>query len=261
MNGSYFNINGGYQGINASYAITGINPIIAKDYFFRLHENFIYKVIKEELDAKNILLTGTEECVDLIGIEGNHMYSVRSVEEDYKNKIKIIELDNPWGINDKMESFSLNLESKYSYIEEDLKKFNLENKNNGKLKILIENLKQDFDYIEIVEFDEIKKDVKNILDYCPPPKEPSGRHQPPKIKGGKKRKGFLDILGIDLQSQNKFFEKYKYDIDKGIYELTEMFNKYGTKKDVFYEFMGIHNSGGFFSMFNPMNIYYKYYGY
>ena len=255
MNGSYFNINGGYQGINSSYAITGINPIFKRKKFFNLEIDSIYKVIKDEIDTKNILLTGSKDSVSLVGIESGHMYSVISVDEDYKSKIKIIELDNPWGENDKMENFSLNLESKYNYIEKELKEFNINNKNNGKLKILIKNLKEEFDLMEIVEFNEVEKENKTILDGCPSPEDnPSWRHHPPEIKDGLKRKGFLEILGVDFESQKKFFQKYQYDIDKGIYELTVQFNKYGTNKNTFYKFMGI-SSSGIFSMLNPFNIY------
>lgn len=255
MNGSYFNINGGYQGINSSYAITGINPIFKRKKFFNLEIDSIYKVIKDEIDTKNILLTGSKNSVSLVGIESGHMYSVISVDEDYKSKIKIIELDNPWGENDKMENFSLNLESKYNYIEKELKEFNINNKNNGKLKILIKNLKEEFDLMEIVEFNEVEKENKTILDGCPSPEDsPSWRHHPPEIKDGLKRKGFLEILGVDFESQKKFFQKYRYDIDKGIYELTVQFNKYGTNKNTFYKFMGI-SSSGIFSMLNPFNIY------
>lgn len=261
MNGSYFNINGGYQGINASYAITGINPIIRGEKFFNLEIDSIYKVIKEELDTENILLNGSKDSVSLVGIEGGHMYSVISVEEDYKSNIKIIGLDNPWGENHNMENFSLNLDSKYNYIEKEIKDFNINNEDNGKLKILIKNLKEEYDLIEIVEFNEVKEEATQILDGCPSPQDcPSWRHRPPEIKGDLKRKGFLEILGVDFDSQKKFFGKYKNDIDKGIYELTVMFNKYGTNKDTFYKFMGIQASGGFFSMINPLNFYHNLFG-
>ena len=254
MNGSYFNINGGYQGINSSYALTGINPIFKRKKFFNLEIDSIYRLIKDEIDTKNILLAGSKDFVSLVGIESNHMYSVISVDEDYTSKIKIIELDNPWGENNNMNNFSLNLESKYNYIEEELKDFNINNKNNGKLKILIKNLKDEFDLMEIVEFNEVEKENKIILDKCPSPEDsPSWRPQPPEIKGSIKRKGFLEILGVDFESQKKFFQKY-HDIDKGIYELTIMFNKYGTNKDTFYKFMGIQSSG-ILSMINPINIY------
>ena len=53
------------------------------------------------------------------------MYSILYIEEyDDNSKIKIIELQNPWGRNkqEDAEQFALNLDEKYKYIEENIKK-------------------------------------------------------------------------------------------------------------------------------------------
>ena len=49
-------------------------------------------------------------------------YTLKNMMKTYK--IKIIELQNPWGRNEQedAEQFALNLDEKYKYIEDNLKK-------------------------------------------------------------------------------------------------------------------------------------------
>ena len=47
MNGSYFNINGGFQGINTNYALSGIIPIQLEESLFSLNELKMYNIIKK----------------------------------------------------------------------------------------------------------------------------------------------------------------------------------------------------------------------
>ena len=272
MNGCYFNINGGYQGINGSFAVAGINPIKLEESFFSLDENSIYKMLKAELNANNVVISGTKNPIYFKGLYENHMYTVLNVDKTDDEIIKIIELENPWGNNEEkdIEEFSLNLEKKYKFYEISIKDYNKENVDNGKIKILIKNLKENFEYIEICEFNSIEKDIKKEIKESP-------KGTPPWIPGNlnifqresiKRRRGILDILGVNSQDQQIFFNKYRRDIDKGFTDLTKCFVKYGTSKNTFDTFLNsFSNSGsqsneqssGFFSMLNPYNLYNKFF--
>lgn len=74
MNGSYFNIKGGYQGINAAFAVSGIYPYKFYEKFFSLEDILIHKRIKADLKAKNIVVCGTKEIINFKGLYENHMY-------------------------------------------------------------------------------------------------------------------------------------------------------------------------------------------
>ena len=49
--------------------------------------------------------------------------------------------------------------------------------------------------------------------------------------------GILDSLGIDKNTQNKFFEKYRYDRAEGFYNLFKTFMENGTSKNSFLKIM------------------------
>ena len=137
MNGSYFNINGGFQGIKASYALSGIIPIQLGESLFSLDELKIYNIIKTIFKTENLIISGTKDEISFKGLYENHMYSILYIEEyDDKSKIKIIELQNPWGIiiQEDAEQFALNLDEKYKYIEDNLKKYFSDNMKIGKIK-------------------------------------------------------------------------------------------------------------------------------
>lgn len=255
MNGSYFNINGGYQGIKACFALSGVLPINLKKNFFSLEEEKIYNIINIFCSTQNLVLSGTKEEVTFKGIVGNHMYSVLyCYEYDEKSKVKVIALDNPWGENPEeyIDTFSLDLPEKYNYIEKNLKEYYNDNVKNGLIKILIKNFKEQFNFLQICIFNKIISEKKNVEENfggdfpwgTPPPEEV-------KIKGFPKRKGILDTLGVNEQDQRKFFKKYDHNIDKGLFELNEMFIKYGTNIGAFNKLMGISNS--FFSWFSWFN--------
>ena len=253
MNGSYFNINGGYQGIDACYSLSGVYPIYLEKDFFSLDEENIYNIINIILETKNLVLSGTKEEVTFNGIVGNHMYSVLSCYEyDEKSNIKIIKLDNPWGENSEeyIETFSLDLPEKYKNIEDNLKQYYSDNVKNGKIKILIKNFKEQFYILQICMFNIISSEKKNIEKNFGG-KFPWGTPPPDRLnmKGFSQRKGILDILGVSAQNQRKFFEKY-YNIDIGLSELNDMFIKYGTNIEAFNKLMGI---SGFFSWVNQIN--------
>ena len=97
MNGSYFNINGGFQGINANYALLGIIPIQLGESLFSLDELKIYNIIKTIFKTENLIISGTKKEISFKGLYEIHMYSILYIEEyDDKSEIKIIELQNPW---------------------------------------------------------------------------------------------------------------------------------------------------------------------
>ena len=247
MNGSYFNINGGYNGISASYALTGIRPIKLGRRFFSLDEIKIYNIIRTIFITENLMLSGTKNKISFKGLYENHKYSILYIEEyDDSNKTKIIELQNPWGRNKQkdIDQFSLNLDEKYKNIEDNLKQYFRDNIKIGKIKILMKNFKDNFDSLEVVVFNKIsdknKKEIENnYIGTFPWPPVPEGGQ---KIKGLSKRKGILDNLGISEENQNKFFSKYKHDIDRGLYDLNNYFIKYGTCPKAFNELMGIRDN-------------------
>ena len=253
MNGSYFNINGGYNGIDASYALTGIRPIKLGRSFFSLDEIKIYNIIRTIFITENLMISGTKNKISFKGLYGNHMYSILYIEEyDDNNKTKIIELQNPWGRNkqEDKEQFALNLDEKHKNIEDNLKKYFRDNIKIGKIKILIKNFKDNFDLLEVVVFNKIseenKKEIeKNYIGTFPWPPVPEGGQ---KIKGLSKRKGILDNLGINEENQKKFFSKYKQDIDKGLSDLNNYFIKFGTCAKAFNELMDISDNP-----YNPDN--------
>lgn len=248
MNGSYFNINGGFQGIKASYALSGIIPIQLGESLFSLDELKIYNIIKTIFKTENLIISGTKDEISFKGLYENHMYSILYIEEyDDKSEIKIIELQNPWGINiqEDAEQFALNLDEKYKYIEDNLKKYFSDNIKIGKIKILIKNFKDNFDYLEVVVFNKISEANKKEIEknyggtFFP---WPPGLEGGQKIKGFSKRKGILDILGISEENQNKFFLKYKDNIDQGLYELNNKFIECGTCPRAFNELMDIFDN-------------------
>ena len=76
-------------------------------------------------------------------------YTLKNIDD---SKIKIIELQKE--LNKKMQD-NLNLDKKYKYIEDNLKKYFNHNLKMGKIKILIKNFKDNFYYIEVVVFNQI----------------------------------------------------------------------------------------------------------
>lgn len=226
MNKSYKNIEGG---LNASFYIVGINSG-TEDGFLSKENNYIYQTFEKEIDLKNIVLCGTineGENLDLIkGLQEGHMYSLLSTEE--KSDLKILKLNNPYGINypDEMEDFKLGLGRKYEDVEKEIIRYNKNNTNNGNLKIDIQNFKKQFDLVEICSFTDTKKQRK-IKGISPLP--------PDKINESyDKRKNTLDALGISKEDQRKFIEKCNGNVGKALYLIFKAFMKYGTSKQTFY---------------------------
>lgn len=162
--------------------------------------------------------------------------NVLNINSTYNEKgINVIDLDNPWAENyeSDIENFSLNVENEYKLDENIIKKYNKNNVDFGTIKILIENLKENFDYMEVSEFNPIDKDIKKETGGEKLNIPPSIADKEIKIKGGKRdidnRKGILNILGANPQEQDIFFEKYKDDIDQGLNDLI----KYGINKKSF----------------------------
>ena len=68
MNGSYFNINGGFQGISVSYALSVIIPIQLKDSLFSFDELKIYNIIKTIFKIENLIICGTKDSISFKGL-------------------------------------------------------------------------------------------------------------------------------------------------------------------------------------------------
>ena len=68
MNDTYFNINGWFQGINASYALTGIIPIQLRKSLFSLDELTIYNIIKTIFKTENLKISGTKDTIFFKGL-------------------------------------------------------------------------------------------------------------------------------------------------------------------------------------------------
>ncbi len=93
------------------------------------------------------MICGTKDTISFKGLYENQMNLILYKEEyDDNSKIKIIELQNPWGTNEQKdaEQFDLNLDEKYKYIEDNLKKLFSDNIKIEKIKILIKNFKGQF---------------------------------------------------------------------------------------------------------------------
>ena len=68
MNGSYFNINGGFQGISTNYALSGIIPIQLEESLFSLDELKIYNIIKKIFKTENLKISGTKDTIFFKGL-------------------------------------------------------------------------------------------------------------------------------------------------------------------------------------------------
>ena len=65
---SYFNINGGFQGISISYALSGIIPIQLGESLFYLDELKIYNIIKTIFKTENLIISGTKDTISFKGL-------------------------------------------------------------------------------------------------------------------------------------------------------------------------------------------------
>ena len=235
MKRSYKNIVGG---TNASFHIVGINSG-SEDGFLTKDNNYIYKAFEDEIEVKNIVLCGTRREENnpkpMKGLVYNHMYSLLDTEE--KSDLKILKLNNPYGINypEEMEDFKLGLNSKYKKIEEEIIEYNQLNTNNGDLKLDVQNFKEQYDLVEICPFTETKKKLKI--------KGTIGSPESGIIPiNYKKRKNTLDALGIKKEDQNKLLEKCNGNLGKVLYLLFKAFMKHGTSVETFYtKLLGIQN--------------------
>ena len=233
---SYGNIVSGH---NASIHIVGINSDSEKGFLTK-ENDYIFETFNDEIEAKNIVLCGTkneeENLNPMKGIVGGHMYSLISTEE--KSDLKILKLNNPYGINyeNEMKDFKLGLDTKYKEIEEEIIEFNQINTVTGDLKLDIQNFKNQFDLVETCHFTDTKKKtkIKGIGSL------------PPEIiqKSLEKRKNTLDALGISREDQKKFLKKYNGNIKKALYQQENAFRKYGTSQKTFYtKLLNLQNFG------------------
>jgi len=229
MKKSYKNIVGGS---NASCYIVGKDSTSEKDFLTK-DNIYIYETLEDNVKVKNIVLCGTinegENPDPLKGLVEGHMYSLLSTEE--KNDLKILKLNNPYGINypEDMENFKLGLEEKYKDIEKEIINYNQNNVNNGNLKLDIKNFKNQFDLVEICSFTEVKKKGKQQ------PIAGKAPISPLSIKiSYERRKNILDALGIKKEDQKIFIDKCGGNLGKALYLLFKGFIKFGTSKETFY---------------------------
>ena len=161
INGSYLNIKGDFQPINSHFYFTGIPSI---NYSLKKFENNeLNSFIDDEKKKKNVLTTrtpGEDEEFPISGIVSNHAYSVISVEEE--KKINIININNPWGYNnkEKMDKFDISLDNKE--IKEKIIEFNKNKKNleSGDIKLDIDNHIKYFDNITLCTFKKVNEKEK-----------------------------------------------------------------------------------------------------
>ena len=229
MKKSYKNIIGGS---NASLYIVGKDSS-SEDGFLTKDNNYIYQTFEDNIKVKNIVLCGTinegNNPKPLEGLVEGHMYSLISTEE--KNDLKILKLNNPYGINyaEDMENFKLGLDEKYEHIEKEIINYNKNNVNNGNLKLDVQNFKNQFDSVEICSFIEVKKEGKQ------PPKKGISPIPPASIqKSYAERRNTLDALGIKKEDQKKFIAECGGNLGKALYLLFKAFIKFGTSKETFY---------------------------
>ena len=67
-------------------------------------------------------------------------------------------------IQEDAEQFDLNLDEKYKYIEDNIKKYFSDNIKIGKIKILIKNFKDNFFYLEVEVFNKISEANKKEIE-------------------------------------------------------------------------------------------------
>ena len=228
--GSFSKIEGGNH---ASIPIVGIKSLQLTADFLSKENNEIYQIFKDELKVKNVILSGTinQDPNPISGLVAGHMYSLLSTEK--YSDIKILELNNPYGLNyyEEMKNFKLGLNKDYQVFEEEIISFNLRNTNNGRLKIDIGNFKNHFDLVEICEFEPIQKEKNNKTEEKEPiPPFPSGAID----KCYSKRINILNALGIPKEDEKKFIDKCNGDLGKALYILFKIFLKKGTSKESFY---------------------------
>ena len=235
MNKSYNNIEGG---LNASFYIVGKDSTSEKGFLTK-EDKYIYQTFKDNINVKNIVLCGTinegRNPQPMKGLVEGHMYSLFEAEE--KLDLKILKLNNPYGINypKEMEKFKLGLDTKYKDIENEIIEYNKSNVGNGNLKLDVQNFKRQFDLVEICSFIEVKKLEKQepIKGKGPNPISPLLIQ-----KSYAERINTLDALGISKKDQKQFIEKCGGNLGKSLYQLFKAFMKFGTSRDTFYMLLG-----------------------
>ena len=252
MKGSYSAIEGG---LNASFPVVGINSISEKD-FLSEDDEYIFNKMSDPISKRNIVLCGTinelKNPNPIPGIEGRHMYSLFSTEED--SDLKILQLNNPWGYNrpKKMENFKLGLDKKYEEIEKEIINYNKENTKNGNLKIDIGNFKKQFIHVEICNFKDKKEEQKKPGGEDPIPSLPLEIIEEDYLN----RINTFDALGIGKKDQRLLLDKCKGDYGKALYLSFKQFMQHGTSKDTFYK-MILEKPSSVLSTLNPLNFFYE----
>ena len=235
MNKSYNNIEGG---LNASFYIVGKDSTSEKGFLTK-EDKYIYQTFKDNINVKKIVLCGTinegRNPQPMKGLVEGHMYSLFEAEE--KLDLKILKLNNPYGINypKEMEKFKLGLDTKYKDIENEIIEYNKSNVGNGNLKLDVQNFKRQFDLVEICSFIEVKKSEKQepIKGKGPNPISPLLIQ-----KSYTERINTLDALGISKKDQKQFIEKCGGNLGKSLYQLFKAFMKFGTTRETFYMLLG-----------------------
>ena len=254
MNGSYFNLRGKYSQFSESLILTGYE----QDNLVKNEKwpDDTFDFLVRQLKAKNVVTCGTKDNPKIGGIYGNHMYLALDAEIEkvynyfffYQGDLKVIKLNNPWGENDlkDMENFKLDLEDKFINGEKSIIKYNKNNCDNGNVKILEENLKNNFiqiyycQYTKIEEKEKEKKEDKgdNPVGF---PGFGSGSLEESTIKNlTGKRIVMFNAIGIPKNYQELFYQKYNFDIDEGLFLFFMECLKYGTSLETFERFMGIN---------------------
>ena len=254
MNGSYFNLRGKYSKFSESLILTGYE----QDNLVKNEKwpDDTFDFLVRQLKAKNVVTCGTKDNPKIGGIYGNHMYLALDAEIEkvynyfffYQGDLKVIKLNNPWGENDlkDMENFKLDLEDKFINGEKSIIKYNKNNCDNGNVKILEENLKDNFTQIHYCQFTKIEEKEKeekenkgdNPIGF---PGFGSGSLEESTIKNlTGKRIVMFNAIGIPKNYQELFYQKYNFDIDEGLFLFFMECLKYGTSLATFEKFMGIN---------------------
>ena len=268
MNGSYFNIRGKYRKFSESIILTGYkgNKLIKNEKW----PDDTFDFFVRQLAAKNIITCGTKKNPKLCGISGNYRYLMLDASEEkvynyfvfYQGSLNVLKLNNPWGHNNlkDMENFKLNLDDKFINGEKSIVKYNIKNCDNGNLKIIENNLKENFDQIYYCEFKKVeKKEKENIEEKGDNGENPEDFPENEAIDEDtinnlyNKRILMLDAIEIPKNLQEKFRMKYEFDIDEGLFQFFIACLNFGTSLATFEKFMEIHqNQNQQSSLFNSL---------